>query len=328
MIKRDTLLNALENIERHSDNPIVSPTSRNETFADYGVYNGDVVFVDGIYHGVFRCESSKGGKTRSTVGYYTSHDGYNFKPVSNNPVIIQDDKLSIDDPRIFRHNGYFYIASTQVNPEIVKQTLHLTKTRDFENFDFLGSLPLRDGEPYSDLKGIRAFVPVVDENKELVKVNGNYFGYCYHNLLNRKGVMFGFNIEDIDNPESYILASKEPVMKPKPNTFYGNLVEPGPTPILTDSSIIMVFAGENKYRSTYSAGIVEFDLDNPTQIIDIYEKAILTPREWYETELNPNQAGRDGGLIFPSGICLDKIALRLYYGAADRNFCVATSELS
>ncbi len=317
------LINALKNVKRYKRNPIAVP----DKTSDYGVYNGDVIFVDGIYHGVFRCEKRIGeGKTRSTVGHYTSLDGCTFNP-ANNMIIIRDDKLSIEDPRIFRHNGYFYIASTQVNPKINKPTLHLTKTRDFEDFEFLGSLPLKDGEPYSGFKGIRSFVPVVDENKELVKVNGNYFGYCYHSLLNGNGIMFGFNIEDINDLESYSLASKEPVMIPEENSFYGNLVEPGSTPILTDSSIVMVFAGENKYRGAYSAGIVEFDCDNPTQIKKEYKKAILIPREKYETDLNPNQAGRDGGLIFPSGICLDKKTLRLYYGAADRNFCVATSEL-
>jgi len=223
---------------------------------------------------------------------------------------------------------YLYVASTQVDPETGKRTLHLTKTRNFEKFEFLGLLPLIDGEPYSDYKGIRSFVPVVDENKELAIVDGNYFGYCYYNLPSGEGVVFGFNIEDIDNLESYRLASKEPVMRPKPGTFYGNLVEPGPTPIFTDRSIVMVFAGENKYRGTYSAGFVEFHCDNPTRIIDVHEKAILIPREEYEINLNPNQADRDGGLIFPSGICLDEIVLRLYYGAADRNFCVATSKLS
>ena len=322
MIKRDVLLGALKNIERYNSNPIVSPTSQNRTFANYGIYNGDVIFDGNIYHGVFRCELSKDNKTHSTVGHYTSRDGYNFY---FDKIIIRDNRLSIEDPRIFCHNGYFYIASTQTDLEIYKPTLHLTRTKDFKKFLFLGSLPLKDGKPYSNF--VRAFVTVVDENKELVKVNENYFGYCYHNLPNKEGIMFGFNIEDVNNLESYVLASEKPVMKPKPGTFYGNLVEPGPTPILTDSSIVMVFAGENKFRGAYSTGIVEFNRDAPTQIIDIHKEPILTPQKEYETKCNSNQAGRDGGIIFPSGICLDSKTLRIYYGAADRNFCVATSEL-
>ena len=325
MIKRDTLVDVLKKVKRYGGNPIASPTSENENFANYGIYNGDVIFDDKIYHGAFRCESIKDGKTHSTVGHYTSSDGYNFL---FDKIIIRDDRFSIDDPRIFRHEGYFYIASTEVDPEKDRQTLHLTKTRDFKDFKFLGSLQLKDGEPYSDHKGIRAFVPVVDEKKELVRVNGNYFGYCYHSLQDGKGVMFGFNIEDIDNLESYTLASRDPVMSPKPGTFYGNLVEPGSTPILTDKSIVLVFAGENKHRGAYSAGIAEFDCDNPTRIIGVHENAILSPQEDYEMELNPNQAGRDGGLIFPSGICLEERVLRVFYGAADRHFCVATSKLS
>lgn len=321
MIKHNTLLHALKNIKRYEGNPIISPTSENETFANYGIYNGDVIFYDKTYHGVFRCESIKSNKTRSTVGHYTSRDGYNFV---FDKIIICDDRFSIDDPRIFRHEGYFYIASTEVDSEKNKQTLHLTKTKDFEDFVFLGLLQLRDGEPYSDHKGIRAFVPVVNEKKELVRVNGNCFGYCYHNLRDGKGVIFGFNIEDIDNLESYTLASENPVMNPKPGTFYGNLVEPGSTPILTDKSIVMVFAGENKFRGAYSVGIAEFDYDNPTQVIKIHEEPILSPQKDYEIKLNPNQAGRDGGLIFPGGICLEE-KIRLYYGGADKHFCVATA---
>lgn len=329
MIERDTLVNALESIERYEGNPIASPSSQNETLANYyGVYNGDVFFDGEIYHGVFRCESKiRDDETRSTVGHYTSDDGYKF---NFNEIIILDNRSSIDDPRVFRHKGFVYVASTQVDPETGKQTLHLTKaTEDFKNFEFLGLLPLRDGEPYSDHKGIRSFVPVVDENKELVEVNGSgYFGYCYHNLPNGEGLMFGFYIEDIEDLESYMLASKEPVMIPKPGTFYGNLVEPGPTPILTnDSIIVIVFAGEDRNHGVYYAGITELDCDDPTRVIGVCEKPILIPQEEYEIELNPNQAGRDGGIIFPSGICLDGEVLRLYYGAADKHLCVATSEL-
>ena len=161
MIKSSTLLGALKGVKRYEGNPITSPTSDNGTFANYGVYNGDVFFHDGIYHGVFRCESiSKRNKTSSTVGHYTSRNGEEFV---FDRIIIQDDRLSIDDPRIFRHNEYFYITSTQVDPEKSRQTLHLTKTKDFKNFDFLGSLKRRDGEPYLDHKGIRAFVPVVND---------------------------------------------------------------------------------------------------------------------------------------------------------------------
>jgi len=326
MLKHEMLVNALQDLKRHEDNPIESPAPQNNTYRDYGVYNGDVIRYGNHYHGVFRCESqpTEDGKTHSIVGHFVSSDGANFDFVR---IIIHDACLSIDDPRIFRHNGYFYIAATQVNPKTNKQTLHLTKTRDFAEFEFVGSLPLTGSEPYSNYKGIRAFVPVVDERKELVKVNGCYVGYCYHNQRDGTGVMFGFSIGNIDDLESYVLASKEPVMSPVPGTFCGNLVEPGSTPILTDHSIVMVFAGENKRQGAYSAGIVEFDPKNPTRIIRVHMEAILTPQRSYETELNPSQAGRDGGIIFPSGMCLNEETLHIYYGGADRNLCLATSRL-
>lgn len=325
MISRGLLLDSLNTIKRYEKNPILSP---NESYANYAIYNGDVIYHAGTFHAVLRCEKTIGGsKTISAIGYYTGKDGYNFEPASRNPI-IQEEGLSIDDPRIFRHNDYFYIASVQVDPKVNRQTLHLTRTRNFESIDFLGTLPLREGEPYSDFKGIRAFVPVVDEKKELVKINGYYFGYCYHTLPNGEGVMFCFRMEDINDPQKYMLASREPVMIPRHGLWDGNLVEPGPPPILTDESILMIYAGENKYRGAYSVGIVEFDPDNPTKIINRQEDAILTPQEWYETQLaqKHKDSGRDGGIIFPNGLCLTE-RLFLYYGGGDRVFAVATSEL-
>lgn len=329
MINRDLLLEALNNIKRYEKNPILSP---NKSFANYALYNGDVIYHNGTFHAVLRCERSIGGnKTLSAVGYYTSHNGCDFRPAPQNPV-IQEEGLSIDDPRIFRHNEYFYIASTQVqaDPEI-RQTLHLTRTRNFEKFDFLGTLPLREGEPYADFKGIRAFVPVVNERKELAKIGGRHFGYCYHSLLNGTGVMFGFILKDINDPQSYVLASKEPVMTPRAGLWDGNLVEPGPPPILTDRSILMIYAGENKYRGAYSVGIAEFDHENPTQLINRQENAILMPQEWYETELAEKYKKatppRDGGIVFPNGLCLTEEKLFLYYGGGDRCFAAATADL-
>ena len=323
MINRDMLLNALRNVKRYDRNPILSPDG---IFASYyGLYNGDVIYHNGVFHAVLRCEMlTENGKRSSAVGHYISRDGYNFKPSPKNPIVYKEGH-SIEDPRIFRHRGSFYIASVQVDPKINKQTLHLTRTRDFESFDFLGTLPLREGEPYSDFKGIRSFVPVVDERKEPVKINGNHFAYCYHTLPDGTGVMFCFTIGDINDLRSYSLASEEPAMTPRPGYFDGNLVEPGPTPILTDRSILMVYAGENIYRGEYCAGWVEFDRREPVRIVDRCKKAILTPQEWYETELNLHQRGRVGrGTIFPSGICLAERNLFLYYGGADRNFAVAT----
>lgn len=328
VIKRDALLKALNNLERCEKNPILSP---NETFADYALYNGDVIFHDGIFHAALRCERTIGdGRTTSAIGYYTSRDGYHFEPALQSPV-ISEEGLSIDDPRIFHHDSHFYIASTQVQSKPrIKQTLHLVRTQDFERFELLGTLPLREGEPYADFKGIRAFVPVADEKKKLAKINGRHFGYCYHTLPNGTGVIFCFILEDINDPESYVLASKEPVMTPRPGSWDGNLVEPGPPPILTDRSILMVYAGENKYRGAYSVGIAEFDPENPTRLINCQESAILMPQEWYETELAEKYKNctppRDGGIVFPNGLCLTREKLFLYYGGGDQCFCVAKSD--
>ena len=329
MIKRDRLFNALTGIRRYEKNPLLEPDKE----LDYGVYNGDVILAEGVFHAVLRCEKSVGeGKTRSRIDHYTSLDGYLFERAACNPLIGNDDSImSIDDPRIFRHEGYFYIASVALerdnhDPQKYRQTLHLTRTKDFVNCDFLGTLSL-EGLPYTDFKGIRAFVPVVNEQKELVKVQGNYVAYCYAAQPDHTGVMLCFYMDDIDDLASYQLASEEPVMTPRKGFFDGNLVEPGPLPILTDESILMVYAGENKHYGEYSVGIAEFDPADPTKLITRTEEAILTPRMWYETELNQNQDWRDGGIIFPNGMCLTESEVLLYYGGADRNFAVATSPL-
>jgi beta-1,4-mannooligosaccharide/beta-1,4-mannosyl-N-acetylglucosamine phosphorylase len=66
------------------------------------------------------------------------------------------------------------------------------------------------------------------------------------------------------------------------------------------------------------------DLEDPTKIIGVLDKPILTPNEDYEIY------GRAENVTFACGAIVneEKDEIRIYYGAADERIALATGSLS
>ena len=68
---------------------------------------------------------------------------------------------------------------------------------------------------------------------------------------------------------------------------------------------------------------VLLDLNDPSKVIGIHDKALLEPEMPYELE------GFRGSVLFPgSMIPEDDGSVKIYYGAADTVECVATAKLA
>ena len=101
----------------------------------------------------------------------------------------------------------------------------------------------------------------------------------------------------------------------------------GPTPpIKTKDGWLEIIHGVYKENREwcYSLGAILLDLEDPSKVIGVLDKPILTPNEPYETD------GLTKNVVFSCGALADeeKDEIRIYYGACDECIGLATGKLS
>lgn len=89
-------------------------------------------------------------------------------------------------------------------------------------------------------------------------------------------------------------------------------------PIKTEKGWFFIYHGVAKADGAYRVGAVLLDKDNPTKIIARTKDFLMEPEFDYETQ------GFYNGCVFPTGNVVVGDTLYVYYGAADKNICVAT----
>jgi predicted GH43/DUF377 family glycosyl hydrolase len=143
-----------------------------------------------------------------------------------------------------------------------------------------------------------------------------------HRVEGKIQIAYFDSIESLENSQKYwqtYLRNLEPfeIMRPR---FYWETrkVGAGPSPIKTSKGWLVIYHGVNAERA-YSAGAVLLDLDNPVKVIARTKEPILQPETEFEREgVVPN-------VVFPDGAVLHDGELLVYYGAADRVCCVAST---
>jgi predicted GH43/DUF377 family glycosyl hydrolase len=94
----------------------------------------------------------------------------------------------------------------------------------------------------------------------------------------------------------------------------------GVPPIRTKKGWLIIYHGVNRER-VYSAGAAILDLKRPSRIIGRTRSPILEPEEPYE------RFGDVNNVVFPTGACIVKNELFVYYGGADRVCCLAKANV-
>ena len=110
-------------------------------------------------------------------------------------------------------------------------------------------------------------------------------------------------------------------------------IGPAAPPVKTDKGWLTTFhavekvdrelhAWHPKWHKVYHAGIMMLDLEDPSKIIGMSDKPLISPETSYEN------VGFRGGVIFPGGMILeDSGEVKIYYGAADTVECLATTHV-
>ncbi|MFH1940102.1 MAG: glycoside hydrolase family 130 protein [bacterium] len=285
---------------KYPHNPIL--TAGDYEWESKNVLNPTAIVKDGKVYLFYRAQNDK---RVSCIGLAISDDGYNFEKQSE-PVLVPTEKYEFagaEDPRIVEIDGIYYMTYTGW----IYHTnyLCLAVSKDFIHWEKKGKI-LPDW-PMASKSG--AIVPK--------KINGKYYMY--------------FGDTDIFIATSENLIDWEPQIKPVLNRrfrkkdngeryFDSLLVEPGPTPIITEQGILLIYNGAN-FSKEYATGEVLFSLEDPRVVLKRTDTPVL------EVDNILEEKGEVNNVVFSEGLVQFNGKWFLYFGMGDSRIGVAVADL-
>jgi predicted GH43/DUF377 family glycosyl hydrolase len=310
-------------------------------------FENDSVLNPGIYqegntlHMLYRAVRNG---NYSTIGYCKLEGPLKVVERNNTPLMIpysEDASKGIEDPRIVKIDGVYYITYTAYNG--INALGALVKSNDLKTFE-------REG----------IIVPKItfDEFKRLAEcnnlVNAKYFRHVRHFEVNEgiylwdKDVLFfprkiggklaflhrirpGIQLVMVNSLEEltkefwdqYFLHFNEHIiMDPIGVNHESGYIGAGAPPIETELGWLLIYHGvyDTSEGYIYSAAAALLDIDDPTKVIARLIDPLFIPE--FDYELN----GVVNNVVFPTGTALFDDTLYIYYGAADK--CIACASVS
>lgn len=324
-------------LKKFEGNPILSPNPEN-TWENLVVCNPAACYENGKFYLLYRAAGND-KEHYIYIGLAESEDGFNFKRVSDKPVLSPTpnsfDAGSVEDPRIVKfddeyymtyafrpyppgrywENAYDVIETPEHNcfaPKCLRENVGntaLAVTKDFRHFKKIGRLT----HPSLDDRDVIIFPE---------KINGKF--YMLHRPKNYVGAEYG-----TDYPSIWIKASDDLMSWDVPSKLllkgeaeWEVKVGGNTPPIKTESGWLLLYHGVDK-NFTYRVGACLLDLNDPTKVLYKTQHFIMEP----ETSFEKNGLYK-WGVVFPTGAIVRNDELYVYYGASDQWCCVATCKLS
>jgi predicted GH43/DUF377 family glycosyl hydrolase len=310
--------------EKHPDNPILEQDPYQDWESAHR-YNPTVLAEDGIVKMLYRAEGEDG---TSRIGYATSDDGINFDRRSDpllEPEYDYETPGGCEDPRLTKIDGTYYLTYTGYDG--TNAGLCLATSDDMETWEKHGPL-------FPDLNGVAAstdfstwdhsgpMFPNVNSFDSETNYSWNKAGAILPEKIDGRYVMY-LGVPDIWYAESTDLINwslgplDDPVVSRETCPYGGELVEPGPNPMITgDGDILLVFAAYDGER--YAASQALISGDDPSETLDYLDEPFLEP------DTHAAQRGQVDDVIFPSGLAAYEGTFYLYFGMADSQIGVAT----
>jgi beta-1,2-mannobiose phosphorylase / 1,2-beta-oligomannan phosphorylase len=308
-------------VHRSKHNPILGPDS-NHSFESFSTFNGNPICVGNKIYILYRAQSypekiDGNHFSLSSICKAVSGDGTHFK---NREIFISPEKswerYGCEDPRVTKLGNKYYIFYTALS------------TYPFS------AQGIRVGLAISkDMKTIEEKHLVTPFNAKAMvlfpeKIKGKYVSILTANTdlpPSHIGIAEFEKIEDIWSEKYwkkwYDNLNKNTLEIPK---FEGEHLEVGSCPIKTKDGWLIIYSVVQKYFSNdkiFGIEAVLLDLKNPRKIMGKTRGALLVPTEQYE------KFGTVPNTIFPSGACVIKNNLHVYYGATDTTTSLATVDL-
>lgn len=285
--------------EKYEGNPILTPQGDSweakDLFNPAAFSDGDMITM------LYRAEDSTGvgdWNGTSRIGMATSSNGIHFERRPD-PVYEPVDDFELpggtEDPRIVEIDDRFYLTYTAYDGETAR--LALASSTDLQSWE-------RHGLVFPDMGWSKAGAIVPQ------KINGKY--WMYYGDTN----IWAATSDDLINWTPI----EEPVMRPREGMFDSGLIEPGPTPLITDDGILMLYNSADD-DLVYRAGQVLFDINDPTNVLERSDSHFLEPDTQLEVE------GQIPNVVFIEGLAKLGNTWYLYYGMGDSGIGVATYKL-
>lgn len=311
-------------MHRNEKNPIITkedfPLETNAVFnCGQTMFNGKTLLLIAAYYKE-RINDSQCG-----IHVALSDDGVNFD-IKEKPLFLSDNWCGsnstifddwVIDPRITKiDDTYYIIRPGQVLPSGPCALLY--KTKDFESVEFIDCIALPSNR-----------VPCLFPEKIdglYVRLDRPYNAHApedpalipdteYH----RGSIWISYS------PDLIYWGHHRPLLYPEDVSYANWKIGPTP-PIKTKDGWLEIIHGVWKENGEfcYSIGAMLLDLEDPTKIIGLLDRWILTPTEPFETD------GRVANVVFPCGAIAEeeKDEIRIYYGAADEHVGLAKGKLS
>jgi predicted GH43/DUF377 family glycosyl hydrolase len=326
-------------------NPVLSPSAKS-VFTDpmsstqvaweaNDVFNPAATIMNNKIYVLYRAEDRSGkgiGERTSRLGIAESKDGIKMKRRST-PVLFpaRDNQKELEwpggceDPRIaVTEDGTYLMLYTQWNKKVPR--LAVATSKDLTNWTKHGPAfhQAYDGR-FKDMasKSASIVTKFINGRQVVAKLNGKYLMYWGERFMNIATSNDLINWEPMLNEKGELKA----VVNTRPNYFDSDLTECGPPAIITDKGILVLYNGKNKRgvgrdtaytASTYAAGQVLFDVNDPTKVIARLDKPFFVPTAPFE------KSGQyPAGTVFVEGLVYHKNKWFLYYGCADSRVGVA-----
>ena len=231
-----------------------------------------------------------------------SKDGVHFE-VDPEPAIRPTEpweEYGVEDPRITRIDGTYYITYVAVSRHGIATALATTKDfRSFEKHGIIFPPANRDVALFPE--------PIGGKFVTLHRPFPVYIG--------KPSMWLAYSPDLIHWDEHLFL------MAPREGRWDSERIGGGTVPLKTEEGWLEIYHGVHPEKG-YCLGAVLLDLERPHKVIARSEEPILAPEEDYETK------GFFDRVVFTCGaLLIDGRRLRIYYGAADRVVACAEADL-
>lgn len=315
------------------------------SFENEGVLNPAVIKENGKIHLFYRAVA-KGNF--SSIGYCVLSDPLTIENRSDIPIIIsesEDEKHGIEDPRIVKIDGLFYLTYTSYDGINALGTLKTSK--DLKSWKSEGiivpKIPYEEFKLLSESEGLipekykryNQFQishldsdPIFLWDKNLIffprKINGRF--YFLHRIRPEIQIVSVENIEDLNSDfwQDYFSHFKDHILLSPKYDHESSYIGGGCPPIETEYGWLMIYHGvhDTVQGYVYNACAALLDLENPEKEISRLPYPLFKPEEEWELK------GEVNNVCFPTGTVVENDTLYIYYGAADERIAVASLSIS
>ena len=291
-------------VKRYEHNPIL--TKADIPYPVVTVHNAGVIKERGRYYMLFRSHQHNG---RSIIGLAESEDGFSFN-ARPEPFMVPVEKgefseyeaYGVEDPRIVKLDGAFYITYSAYSPFGVR--VGLARTEDFETVERV------------------ALITQADQRNVVIfpeKIQGQYVRLDRpHTEINPWSIWVSYSPDLIHWGKSKMLV--------RPASYHWDEMKigPGATPIKTEQGWLNIYHGVFKTMdgSVYRLGVMLHDLEDPSRVLGVADDWILEPEDLWEV------TGYVHNVVFSCGaVPEDDGTVKIYWGGADKVMCAGTADI-